>query len=83
MSTTFITPVPAQGMVGQSRVSGSVAILKRWWVAYLTWRIARAAIVLLSSMSDRELKDIGLSRAEIAHAVGGMARDRPPFSRYY
>jgi uncharacterized protein YjiS (DUF1127 family) len=77
MSTTFSTPAPAQGIVGQSRVSGLVASLKRWWVAYLTRRIERAAIVQLSSMRDRELKDIGLARSEIPYAVMGMAGDRP------
>jgi uncharacterized protein YjiS (DUF1127 family) len=45
------------------------AILKRPWEAYLTWRIEQAAITQLLSMSDRELKDIGLSRSQIPGAV--------------
>jgi uncharacterized protein YjiS (DUF1127 family) len=38
-------------------------------MAYLTWRLERAAIAQLWAMSDRELKDIGLSRSKIASAV--------------
>ena len=41
----------------------------RWWVAYITWRIEQTAIAQLSSMSDRELKDIGLSRSQIEAAA--------------
>jgi uncharacterized protein YjiS (DUF1127 family) len=32
--------------------------MKRWWLAYMTWRIERLAIARLSAMSDRQLKDI-------------------------
>jgi uncharacterized protein YjiS (DUF1127 family) len=82
MSTTFSAPVPAQGMAGQSRVGGLVDVWKQWWVAYLTRRIERAAIFQLSSMSERELKDIGLTRSQIGQAVRGMAGD-PRFGRNY
>jgi uncharacterized protein YjiS (DUF1127 family) len=58
------------------------AILKRPWEAYLTRRIEQAAITQLLSMSDRELKDIGLSRSQIPGAVRGEPGARP-FSRYY
>ena len=47
------------------------ATLKRWWVAYLTRRMHRLSIVHLRSMSDRELRDIGIVRAEIECAVRG------------
>lgn len=46
---------------------------KRLWEAYLTWHVERAAIILLRSMSDRELSDLGLARSEIADVVGGGA----------
>jgi uncharacterized protein YjiS (DUF1127 family) len=39
----------------------------------MTWRIEQAAIAQLWSMSDRELKDIGLSRSEITSAVRAEA----------
>ena len=77
MSTIFSMRASAQGMAGQSWISGLLAVAKRWWVAYITWRIKRAAIAQLCSMSDRELKDIGLSRSQIECAVmGERARDR-------
>ena len=49
------------------RRSGQV--LKSWWVAYITWRRERLAIRHLHSMSDRELKDIGVCRTAIEFAV--------------
>jgi uncharacterized protein YjiS (DUF1127 family) len=47
------------------------ATLNRWCVAYLTWRVERAAMTQLWSMSDRQLRDIGISRSEIMSAVKG------------
>ena len=44
-------------------------ILQRWWLAYISWRIERAAALQLYSMSDRELKDIGLSRSGVPGAL--------------
>jgi uncharacterized protein YjiS (DUF1127 family) len=53
------------------------AALKRWWVAYLTWRLEQVVIDQLWPMTDRYLKDIGLTRSEITTAVKGDAtRDR-------
>jgi uncharacterized protein YjiS (DUF1127 family) len=83
MSTILSAPAAAHGMAGQSWPGGLTAALKRWWVAYISWRIEQEAIAQLWSMSDRELKDIGFTRSQIAGAVGGeAARDRA-FSRYY
>jgi hypothetical protein len=45
MSTTFSMPAPGQCMLEQSAVTGLLAVAKRWWVAYITWRIEAAAIV--------------------------------------
>jgi hypothetical protein len=56
MSTTFCMPAPGQGKLEQSSVTRLLAVAKRWWVAYITWRIA-AAIAHLRAMSDRELDD--------------------------
>jgi uncharacterized protein YjiS (DUF1127 family) len=50
--------------------------LKRWCVAYVTWRMENIAIAQLRAMSDRELEDIGLTRSDIARAVTG-ARTQP------
>jgi uncharacterized protein YjiS (DUF1127 family) len=52
---------------------GLLATFERWWVAYLTSRLERAAIAELSMLSDRELKDIGLHRSQIPAAVRGDA----------
>jgi uncharacterized protein YjiS (DUF1127 family) len=83
MTTISRAPAAPQGMAGQSWASGLATTLERWWVAYLTWRLEQAAIAQLWSMSDRELKDIRITRSEITGAVKGeAARDRG-FSRYY
>jgi uncharacterized protein YjiS (DUF1127 family) len=44
-------------------------ILRRWWIAYTKWRLDELAIGQLRAMSDRELKDMGVSRATIDFAV--------------
>jgi uncharacterized protein YjiS (DUF1127 family) len=73
MSTISSAPAP-QGLLGQSLLVGPVAALKRWWIAYLTWRMEQAAIAHLWSLSDRTLKDMGLTRSEIPRVVrGGLA----------
>ena len=82
MSTIFCTSATPQGMAGQSHSSGLVAVLRRWWVAYLARRIEQAAIAQLGLMSDRELKDIGLTRSQIGYAVRGEPGEGA-FSGYY
>ena len=69
MSTTVSAPAAPRGIAGQSWFKELVATLERWLAAYMTWRLEQAAIAALSAMSDRELKDIGLTRSEIASAV--------------
>jgi uncharacterized protein YjiS (DUF1127 family) len=71
MSTTFGT-ASAQELAPSSWARGILATAKRTWVAYMTWRIERAAIDQLSAMSDRQLKDIGLTRGEIVAAARGF-----------
>src|SRR5262245_25874112 len=68
MSTTIRMPAAER-----IRSSGSALVdtVKKWWLAYLTWRIERLAIVRLEAMSDRELEDIGLTRSQIESAVTG------------
>jgi uncharacterized protein YjiS (DUF1127 family) len=48
---------------------GIGAALGRAWSTYLKYRMQRQAYAHLHAMSDRELKDIGLSRAQIGIAV--------------
>lgn len=57
--------------------------LGRCWAAYIDWRLHRMALAQLGTMSDRELKDIGLFRTQIEAAVrGDLARD-PTLRRRY
>jgi uncharacterized protein YjiS (DUF1127 family) len=69
MSTSSSAPAAAQGTTGHSWTGGLAAALKRWWMAFITWRLEQAAINQLRSLSDRQLKDIGLDRSEIIGAV--------------
>lgn len=57
-------------------VRGTGRVLRRWRTAYIKWRLQQSAISQLQSMSERELKDVGISRVQIGFAVkGGSARD--------
>jgi uncharacterized protein YjiS (DUF1127 family) len=57
--------------------------LKWWWRSYLERRTEWAPASQLWTLSDRELKDIGLTRSQImGAATSEVARDRA-FSRYY
>lgn len=71
MSTIFSSAAAAPDIAGPSCGGRLAAVVKRSWVAYLRRRIEEAAIALLHAMSDRELKDIGLTRSKIAGAVRG------------
>ena len=83
MNTISNVRAMAPSLAGPSSRGGLLAALKRWWVDYMTWRIQQAAMLTLGSMSDRELKDIGLTRSDIAWAVrDGTARSRA-FIRFY
>jgi len=70
MSTTFGAPAAA-GERLRTRANGLVTTVKLWWVAYLTRRMERVAIMQLHTMSERELRDIGLTRFQIEQAVRG------------
>jgi uncharacterized protein YjiS (DUF1127 family) len=61
------------------RVAG---IFRRWWIVYMKWRLNDMAISQLRSMSDRELKDMGVYRAGIDFAVRS-GDSHPRFRRYY
>ena len=70
MSRAFDAPANAEG---RTRSSGNtfVALVKALWLAYLARRVERAAIMQLRAMSERELRDIGLTRSQIEPAVRG------------
>jgi uncharacterized protein YjiS (DUF1127 family) len=69
MSAIFGTP--AKGDRTHLWVSRLIATVKAWWMAYLTRRIERAAIMQLLALSDRVLLDMGLMRSQIEQAVKG------------
>jgi uncharacterized protein YjiS (DUF1127 family) len=83
MSTISNAPAAAQGTTGHPWTGRLAAALKRWWVAFITWRLERAAINQLSSLSDRQLKDIGLDRSEIMGAVSNRVTPGHTLGRYY
>jgi uncharacterized protein YjiS (DUF1127 family) len=53
------------------------SILRRWWQTFRDWQIEQAAAAQLYSMSDYELRDIGLKRSEIDAAVKGPLAHPP------
>ena len=69
MSTISTTPASSGAFARNSFTTRPAAVLKGWWMAYLTWRLEQAAIAQLQALSDLELKDIGLRRCEIEGAV--------------
>jgi len=79
MSTIFDgTTSDLRGLAGSEAVwIGHV--VWRCWQAFLKWRRVQAAIAELAPMSDRDLRDIGLNRYEIAFAMKGeLAHIRRP-----
>jgi len=81
--STISSAIPPRDSVGDRLPRTMGAALKGWWMAYVNWRLEQLAISRLHSMSDRELKDMGVSRAQIESAVRGEAAPSPMFSRYY
>ena len=71
LSSTAIRDESAHAHVAASLLAAAI----RWWASYTSWRLHKAAIAHLRSMSDRQLADIGVSRSEIEYAVRGK-RDR-------
>jgi len=67
MSTMSSATTATRGLSRQSWTGDLLATLKRWCVAYITWRIERAAIAQLCLMSDREL----------SRAIADFTRDAP------
>jgi uncharacterized protein YjiS (DUF1127 family) len=81
MSTISNSAVPREALVGAFFQSMGRA-LANVWVAYLNWRIEQLAINRLRSMSDRELKDIGVSRATIEFSVRDKTDRLPIVPRF-
>jgi uncharacterized protein YjiS (DUF1127 family) len=52
------------------------ALARRGWQAYWQRRARRATVLLLASLDERTLRDIGLTPSEIASVVYGAADRR-------
>lgn len=77
-TTAEASDAPGSGLLTTLAAAG-----RRACAAFLTWRIERSALAVLASMSDRELRDIGLARSDIDGAVrGGAASDRAHAGAY-
>jgi uncharacterized protein YjiS (DUF1127 family) len=70
MNAIFSRPAKEGGQT-QLGIGSLIATLNAWWIAYLTRRIERAAVLQLRALSDRVLLDIGLTRSQIEEAVRG------------
>ena len=80
MST--ISGTPANRGWTRSRGGALFGAVKSWWVAHLTHRMERTAMVHLQRLSDRELQDIGLTRPQISRVVRAEL-DHRSFARWY
>ena len=83
MSTTMIAVAPTQGLRKKFWVTSPTITMERWWGCYVRRRMQRAAASQLWSMSDHELKDIGLTRSQIMGAVTGEVACNRTFRLYY
>ena len=78
MSTTFNYPSTLRKTIA-AKLFWIGRKIQGWWNDYLSWRIEQAAIARLSSLSDYELKDLGLTRSEISSGVKGrVVQKRTP-----
>lgn len=60
---------------GVMRKRGLAAWLSRQVAAFITWRLDRKAAGELALMSDHELMDIGLNRADIGRAFNSVLNE--------
>lgn len=69
MEAILSASAPLHGRAAQSVGRWAVRTFKRWRGAYTAWHRERRAIAELLSMSDHDLRDIGIDRCEILRAV--------------
>lgn len=82
MSTQLKTADRSEEVTG-NLVAALLAAIKRPLAAYLAWRAEEEAIWRLQSMSDRELRDIGVTRSQIPFAVRGRMPLSRPLGTYF
>jgi uncharacterized protein YjiS (DUF1127 family) len=66
MSPTYIATGSAQTSVSRPRASN---LLTRYFDAFYAWRIRQSLRARLEDLSDRELRDIGVTRGEIDYLI--------------
>jgi len=78
-SNSGVVAAPSRPEEGLSTAASRLAtIIAHLWKAYWEYQASRATVVMLRSLDDRTLADIGLTRSEITFVVfGGTARPRP------
>ena len=74
-SGTMTTTSPSHSMALSTGLR-LVQYLRDLWRAYWAHRARRTSIVLLSSLDDRTLADIGLARSEIESVVREKSKHR-------
>jgi uncharacterized protein YjiS (DUF1127 family) len=78
MRPTSTCPNPEPGIDrGSSKLSARVAaIARRGWRTYWDRRARRATVLILCSLDERTLRDIGINPSEIESCVYDRSRDR-------
>ena len=77
MSANLSAPTGVQRLARPFRRRRLIEALKRQWATYENWRIQQQAMARLRSMSDAQLKDIGLVRSQIEIALrAGMGLEQ-------
>lgn len=66
---TYMSQEMASRVVTPSASFGVLAAVARWWWSVLERRAHAKTITLLHSLSDRDLHDLGIPRAEIEPRV--------------
>src|SRR5262249_2963746 len=64
-------------LIDRARVSGAGPQDASLWHRYITWQRGRATRIVLHSLDDRILRDIGLERGDIDSFVYGIAGRKP------
>jgi uncharacterized protein YjiS (DUF1127 family) len=70
--TDGISPIAGRVCEWMARAAG---MSRAWWRAYREHRTRRSTAMLLRSLDDRTLADLGLDRSEIASAVSGSSQN--------
>lgn len=68
-----VTPIPAGRTAVQPSSRRVAELLRGAWSRFVAWRERRRAVAHLRSLSDSQLRDLGITRMEIERLVRGGA----------